>query len=105
MRDLVTVGSTTSDTVEYVRVTGKTNSAAPVAEASSAAAPTAPAGAGALVLDPNGGYKPESGMALEVVSTTVKTIAHWIPITKRAASDASQIRTLVDNFLAYGLNE
>lgn len=105
VRDLVTVGSTTSDTVEYVRVTGKTNSAAPVAEASSAAAPTAPGGAGALVLDPNGGYKPESGMALEVVSTTVKTIAHWIPITKRAASDASQIRTLVDNFLAYGLNE
>ncbi len=103
--DLVTKGSTASDTIEYVRVTGKTNNAAPVAEASSAAMPTAPGTAGALVLDPNGGYKPESGLALEVVSTTVKTIAHWIPITKRAASDAGQVRTLIDNFLRYGLAE
>jgi HK97 family phage major capsid protein len=44
-------------------------------------------------------------MTLEVVSTTVKTIAHWIPMTKRAASDAPQVRTLIDNFLRYGLNE
>lgn len=105
VRDLVTVGQTDSDTVEYVRVTGKTNSAAPVAEATSADAPTQDGTTGPLILNAGGGYKPESGLALEVVSTTVKTIAHWIPITKRAASDAGQIRTLVDNFLAYGLNE
>lgn len=106
VRDLVTSGSTTSDTIEYVRVTGKTNNAAPVAEATSAAAPTTGASSGAaLTLDPNGGYKPESGLALEIVSTTVKTIAHWIPMTKRAAADAGQVRTLVDNFLRYGLNE
>ena len=103
--DLVTKGSTTSDTVEYVRVTSKTNNAAPVAEATTAAAPTAPGTAGALILAAGGGYKPESGLDLEVVSTTVKTIAHWLPITKRAASDAGQIRTLIDNFLRYGLNE
>jgi HK97 family phage major capsid protein len=106
VRDVVTIGSTTSDTVEYVRVTGKTNSAAPTAEATSSAAPTTGASSGAaLTLDPNGGYKPESGLALEVVSTTVKTIAHWIPMTKRAAADAAQVRTLVDAFLRYGLNE
>lgn len=105
VRDIVTVGSTTSDTVEYVRVTSKTNNAAPVAEATSAAAPTAPGTAGALVNATGGGYKPESGLDLEVVSAAVKTIAHWIPITKRAASDAAQVRTLVDNFLRYGLNE
>ena len=35
----------------------------------------------------------------------VRTIAHWIPITKRALSDASQIRTLIDSFLRYGLEE
>ena len=103
--DLVTKGSTVSDTVEYVRVTSKTNSAAPVAEATTADAPTAPGTAGALVLAPGGGYKPESELGLEVVSATVKTIAHWIPITKRAASDAGQIRTLIDNFLRYGLAE
>jgi HK97 family phage major capsid protein len=89
--DLVTQGSTTSDTVEYVRVTGKTNNASPVVEASAASG--------------TWGQKPESALALEVVSTTVKTIAHWMPITKRAASDAPQVRTLVDNFLRYGLDE
>lgn len=103
--DLVTKGSTQSDTVEYVRVTGKTNSAAPTAEATSAAAPTAPETAGALVPVAGAGLKPESAMTLEKVSTSVKTIAHWIPITKRAASDAGQVRTLIDNFLRYGLNE
>lgn len=89
--DLVSKGSTTSDTVEYVRVTGKTNAAAPVVEASASSGTS--------------GTKPESAMTLEVVSTTVKTIAHWIPITKRAASDAPQVRSLIDTFLRYGLEE
>lgn len=98
--DLVTQGNTESDTVDYVRVTSKTNAAAPVAEATSSNLP-------AVYNTPTAaeGYKPESAMALELVSTTVKTIAHWIPITKRAAADAGQVRTLVDNFLLYGLNE
>ena len=94
-----------SDTVEYVRVTGKTNAAAPVAEATTAALPTQDGSTGALINAAGGGYKPESSVALEIVSTTVKTIAHWMPMTKRAASDAAQVRTLVDNFLRYGLNE
>lgn len=88
--DLVTKGSTTSDTIEYVRVTGKTNSAAPAAETTSVTASA---------------LKPESAMTLEVISTTVKTIAHWIPITRRAMNDAGQVRTLVDAFLRYGLEE
>lgn len=103
--DLITVGSTTSDTVEYVRVTSKTNNAAPVAEATTADLPTQDGSTGPLIQAAGGGYKPESAMALEVVSTTVKTLAHWIPVTKRAASDASQIMTLIDNFLMEGLAE
>jgi hypothetical protein len=110
VRDLVTIGRTESDTVEYVRTTAKTNNAATVAEATTSAAPTVVNTEGTpniAVVTPaaGGGYKPESSMALEVVSATVKTIAHWMPLTKRAASDASQVRTLVDNFLRYGLNE
>jgi HK97 family phage major capsid protein len=105
LRDVVTPGTTTSDTVEYVRVTSVTNNAAPVAEATSSAAPTAPGGAGALVNNANGGYKPESGVALAKITTAVKTIAHWMPATKRALSDAAQIRTLIDAFLMYGLEE
>jgi len=104
--DLVTKGSTLSDAVEYVRVTSKTNNAAPTAEAANAA-PGAISGAtpGPYVVAVGAGQKPESAMALEVVTTTVKTIAHWIPITKRAASDAGQVRTLVDAFLEQGLQE
>ena len=88
--DLVTKGSTTSDTIEYVRVTSKTNSAAPFAETTNVT---------------SSALKAESAMALEVVSTTVKTLAHWIPITRRAMNDAAQVRTLVDGFLRYGLEE
>ncbi|MFF5451873.1 phage major capsid protein [Streptomyces sp. NPDC012950] len=105
LRDVVTPGQTTSDTVEYVRVTSVTNNAAPVAEATSSAAPTAPGGAGALVNNAGGGYKPESGVALAKVTAAVKTIAHWMPATKRALSDAAQVRTLIDAFLLYGLEE
>jgi HK97 family phage major capsid protein len=106
LRDVVTNGTTTSDTVEYVRVTSTTNNAAPIAEATSSAAPTAPASVpGALVNNAGGGYKPESGLALAKITTPVKTIAHWMPVTKRALSDAAQIRTLIDAFLRYGLEE
>jgi HK97 family phage major capsid protein len=106
VRDLVTIGSTTSDTVDYVRVTSKTNNAAPTAEATTAAAGAiSGASPGPYTVATPSGTKPESALALEVVSATVKTIAHWIPITKRAAADASQVRTLIDNFLRYGLNE
>jgi HK97 family phage major capsid protein len=105
LRDVVTSGTTTSDTVEYVRVTSVTNNAAPIAEATTAAAPTAPESAGALVNAAGGGYKPESGLALAKITTPVKTIAHWMPATKRALSDAAQIRTLIDAFLLYGLEE
>ncbi|WP_330339408.1 phage major capsid protein [Streptomyces sp. NBC_00557] len=105
LRDVVTPGQTTSDTVEYVRVTSVTNNATPVPEATSSAAPTAPGGAGPLVNNAGGGYKPESGLALAKITTAVKTIAHWMPATKRSLSDAAQIRTLIDAFLLYGLEE
>ena len=104
--DLVTKGSTLSDTVEYVRVTSKTNAAAPVAEATTdAAGAISGASPGPYVVAAASGAKPQSILALEVVSTTVKTIAHWMALTKRAASDAGQVRTLVDSFLRYGLFE
>jgi HK97 family phage major capsid protein len=107
LRDLVTPGTTTSDSVEYVRLTSTTNNAAPVAEATTEAAPTAPSGTGggALVNNAGGGYKPQSAMAAARVTTPVRTIAHWMPITKRASTDAAQVVTLIDAFLRYGLEE
>jgi HK97 family phage major capsid protein len=91
IRDIVTNGTTNSDTVEFVKLTAQTNAAAPTAEA------TATGDAS--------GAKPESAITLAKVTTTVKTIAHWIPATKRALSDAGQLRTLIDSFLRYGLEE
>jgi HK97 family phage major capsid protein len=91
IRDLVTNGTTNSDSVEYVRITGFTNSASPTPEA------TATSG--------SSGLKPESAMTFERVSAPGRTIAHWVPMTRRALSDAGQVRTIVDNFLRYGLEE
>jgi HK97 family phage major capsid protein len=105
IRDLVTNGTTSSDTVEYARVTAITNNAAPVAEATSAALPTQDGTTGPLINNAGGGYKPESAFTTERETAVVKTIAHWIPATKRALSDASQIMTLIDSFLEYGLEE
>jgi HK97 family phage major capsid protein len=105
LRQLVTNGTTQTDTVEFVRLTGVTNNAGTVAEATSSAAPTQSASTGPLVNNAGGGYKPESAMAFARDSTTVKTIAHWIPATKRSLSDAGQVQTLVDAFLLYGLEE
>lgn len=91
LRDVVTPGQTTSDTIEYPKLLAVTNNAAPVAEA------TASTG--------TSGTKPESGFTTTRASALVKTIAHWIPATKRALSDAAQVRTLIDAFLLYGLEE
>lgn len=91
MRDVVTVGNTGSDTIEYVRMTNLgTNAAVTVPEATSVTT----------------GLKPEStAPGVARVATNVKTIAHWLPITKKALSDAPQMRTLVDNFLLNGLDQ
>jgi HK97 family phage major capsid protein len=97
IRDIVTNGTTTSDTVEYVRVTSVTNNAGPVAESTATADPGAMTAAN--------GVKPESALAMQKINETVKTIAHWLPATKRALSDAGQVRTLIDQFLRYGIEE
>lgn len=104
VRDLCTNISIQSDTFEYVTVTGKTNNAAAVPEATTSATPglnNVAVGA----YSASHGVKPESALTLAVVSTPVETIAHLIPITRRAAADAPQVRQLIDAFLLYGLKE
>lgn len=100
LRDVVTNGRTTSDTIEYPKLLSVTNNAAPVAEATSSAVVD-----GTTITPLAGGVKPESGFATTRATAVVRTIAHWIPATKRALSDAAQIRTLIDAFLLYGLEE
>lgn len=96
IRDLISVRQTESDTVEFVRQTATSNAAAPVPEATSAAADATTVA---------GGYKPEGSMAFEKVTETVKTIAVWVPATKRSLSDASQLRGLIDDELRADLAE
>jgi HK97 family phage major capsid protein len=102
IRSLMTAGSTTSDTIDYLRMVSVDNNAAVVPEARK----TGVIGSGSpAITAAEGGLKPESGFEFERDSTTVKTLAHWIPITKRALSDAAQVRTMIDSFLRYGLEE
>ncbi len=89
--DLLTPGQTGTNTIDYVVEQGFDNNANVVAEA------TASSG--------TSGTKPESGFELVQETANVRTIAHWIPATKNSLSDAGQIRTLIDGFLMYGLNE
>lgn len=85
----ITTGSTDSDTVEYVKQTSFTNAAAETAEATTVA----------------DGAKPESAMAFAVVQALVRTLAHWIPVTKRALNDAAGLRTLIDSQMIDGLRQ
>lgn len=91
VRNLVSVRQTGSDAVEFVRQTSRVNAAAPVAEATTTAGPD--------------GTKPEGGFAMEVVTENVRTLAEWIPATKRALSDAAQLRGLIDDELRGDLAE
>ena len=105
LRDLVSVRSTTSDTVEFVRQTSHTNNATEVAEATSSAGPTANTTTGVLENDANGGYKPEGAWAFERVTATVKTIAEWVPATKRSLADAGQLEGLINDELRKDIEE
>lgn len=89
--DLISRRQTNSDTVQFVRQTAKVTQAAPTAEATATG--------------DTSGSKPEGAVAYEEVTATVKTIAVWIPATKRALSDAAQLRGLIDQELRDDLLE
>lgn len=84
IRDLLNVVRTTSNSVEFVRETGFTNSADVVAEN-----PT--------------GLKPESNIVFEADSAPVVTIAHWIHASRQVLSDIPMLRGYIDGRLRYGL--
>ncbi|TWI29731.1 phage major capsid protein [Paracoccus sulfuroxidans] len=82
VRDLITPGRMDGSTLEYVREKGFVNNAAPVAE-------SAP--------------KPSSDLQFELVSTSAKVIAHWMKASRQILSDFSQLRSIIDLRLMYGL--
>lgn len=84
IRDLITPGRMDGNTLEYVQETGYTNAAAPVAE---------------------GVAKPESTLKFDLVSTSAKVIAHWMKASRQVLDDISQLRSVIDQRLLYGLRE
>ena len=98
IRNVISVRRTGSDTVEYVRQTAHTNAAATVPEATSSATD----GTATTI---TGGYKPEGSWAFERLTATVKTIAEWVPATKRALADAGQLEGLINDELRADIAE
>lgn len=84
IRDLLNWGRTTSNSIEFVRETGFTNSADVVSE------------------NPTDG-KPESDLTFEMDSAPVATIAHWIRASKQVLADAAMLASYIDGRLRYGL--
>jgi HK97 family phage major capsid protein len=82
IRDLITPGQMDGNTLEYVQEVGFNNNAAPVAE---------------------GAAKPGSDIQLDLISTGAKVIAHWMKASRQALSDVSQLRSMIDQRLLYGL--
>lgn len=82
VRDLLSPGRMDGSTLEYVKETGFTNKAAPVAE---------------------NAVKPESSMKFDLVTTSAKVIAHWVKASRQILDDASQLQSIVDQRLRYGL--
>jgi HK97 family phage major capsid protein len=82
VRDLLSQGQMDGNTLEYVKETGFTNNAAPVAE---------------------GALKPSSDIQFDLVSTSAKVIAHWMKASRQVLDDVAQLRSMIDERLLYGL--
>ena len=82
VRSLLNVIPTTAGAIEWIRESGFTNNADVVAE---------------------GEEKGESAITFENKSNTIKTIAHWIPVTKQILADAPGLQAYIDSKLIYGL--
>lgn len=94
VRDLIPVLTTGLGAIEFVRETGFVNSAATVPEYRDSY------GEGQ---DPTPLAKPKSGLAYDIESISMKTIAHWLPVTRQILADAPGLRAYIDNRLIYGL--
>ncbi len=89
--NVIDIQRTNSNVVEFVRMTSRTIGAAPVAEWDSAAN--------------NFGLKPQSDLAMELVTAPVRTIATWIPASRAVLEDAPQLRSIIDGELQYMLRK
>src|SRR4051812_476352 len=82
IRDLIMPGRTDSNSVEYVKETGYQNLAAAVAE---------------------GALKPQSDLAFDLLTSPVRTLAHWFLASKQVLADIPLLQSYIDTRAIYGL--
>lgn len=87
IRDLLPVGRTTSNLVEYTKENVFTNNAAPQYSSP----------------DYENVTKPESGITFTLASAAVATLAHFIPVSRQVLDDSAQLESYVNGRLVYGL--
>jgi HK97 family phage major capsid protein len=80
LRDVLNVGRTNSNKVEWVREASYTSAAEPVAETAA---------------------KPEGTAEYDIASADVRTIAAWMPATVQQLADFPMLRTLLDGRLRH----
>ena len=52
-----------------------------------------------------GADKPKTGpFSFDLITTTLKTVAHWVPVTRQTADDDSQMMGYINGRLTYGLD-
>lgn len=83
VRDLFTAISISTNAIEWVKEKLFTNNAGPQAT--------------------EGAAKNESGLTFEKMSSSVETIAHWIPASRQVLADAPQLQGIIDGKLRTGL--
>ena len=77
IRALLLPGTTSSNSIEFVREKGFNNNAATVAENPGAA-------------------KPQSDIQFELLTTPVRTIAHWFAASKQVLSDIPMLQSYIN---------
>jgi HK97 family phage major capsid protein len=82
VRDVLPQGTTSSNMVEYTRELAFTNNAAERNE---------------------GVAKPESSLTFELKNAPVRTIAHFLKVSKQVLEDAAALQSYIDTRLRYGV--
>lgn len=100
VRDLLQVGTTTANLIEFIRVTGFTNGAAPVAQRADSGGVWVDdfTAAGTQFM-----LKPESDLEFTPDSTPVRLLAHTIRAHRTVLDDEPRLQGIIDSEMLYGL--
>jgi len=83
VKDLIPMGTTTKDIIEATRELTFTNNAAETKQAAS---------------------KPQTDVTFELYTANVKTIAHWLKVSRQVKDDAPMLISYIETRLKYGVD-